>query len=118
MRGVILFAHGSRDPLWRRPMEAVAERMRANAPDTPVRCAYLELTTPDLPTAAGELLALGANAIRVVPVFLGTGKHAREDLPRLVEQLRVQHPSVRWELRTAVGEDDRLLDLIAAIALE
>ncbi|NBQ89270.1 MAG: cobalamin biosynthesis protein CbiX, partial [Betaproteobacteria bacterium] len=25
--GVILFAHGSRDPQWRRPVEAVAQRI-------------------------------------------------------------------------------------------
>ena len=118
MLAVILFAHGSRDPLWRRPMEAVAVRMRADSPEVPVRCAYLELTAPDLPAAAAELLALGATAIRVVPVFLGTGKHAREDLPLVMDQLRADHPTVTWELRPAVGEDARLLDLIATLALE
>ena len=55
MYSVILFAHGSRDPLWHRPVEAVAARMRALAPHVPVRCAYLELSTPALPDAAAEL---------------------------------------------------------------
>ena len=27
MLGVIVFAHGSRDPLWRHPVEAVAQRI-------------------------------------------------------------------------------------------
>ena len=39
LRGIILLAHGSRDPLWRVPIEAVAERIRASAPGTPVLCA-------------------------------------------------------------------------------
>lgn len=117
-RAVILFAHGSRDPLWRAPIEAVASRMREQAPTVPVRCAYLELCAPDLPTAARELVTAGADAVRIVPLFLGTGKHAREDLPVLVAELRVAHPGVDFSLQQAVGEDARLTDLMARIALE
>ena len=47
---IILFAHGSRDSLWRRPIEAVADQVKQLSPETEVACAYLELTEPDLPT--------------------------------------------------------------------
>ena len=114
---IILFAHGSRDPLWRRPLEAVAERIRAQAPGTPVACAYLELSEPDLLAAAAQLIGSGANAIRIVPMFLGVGKHAREDLPVLVAQLRASHPAVSFILQGAIGEDERLIELLADIAL-
>lgn len=115
--GVILFAHGSRDPLWRRPMEAIAARVARRAPDTPVRCAYLELTEPDLPSTAAELAALGLGSVRIVPMFLGAGRHVREDLPALVDALRQQHPQVTWDLCPPVGEDERLLDLLADLAV-
>ena len=115
---VILFAHGSRDPLWHRPVEAVAARMRSLAPHVPVRCAYLELSTPSLPAAAAELVAAGASTVRIVPMFLGTGRHAREDLPALIDQLRLDHPGAAFELLPAVGEDARLIELLASMALE
>ncbi len=115
---VILFAHGSRDPLWHRPVEAVAARMRALAPHVPVRCAYLELSTPALPEAAAELVAAGATSVRIVPMFLGTGRHAREDLPALVARLRADHPATAFELPPAVGEDARMIELLATMALE
>ena len=117
-RGIILFGHGSRDAQWRRPIEAVAERLAAAEPAAAVRCAYLELMEPDLPAAAQDLVAAGASSITVVPMFLGTGRHAREDLPALVEQLRTAHPDVAFVLQKPVGEDGRVLDLIAQIALE
>ena len=117
-RAIILFGHGSRDPLWRLPMETVAARLRALRPGTPVRCAYLELDAPSLPEAAAELVAGGADAVTVLPMFLGAGRHAREDLPRLVDALRAAHPGVSFDLRQAVGEDGRVVDLIAKIALE
>jgi sirohydrochlorin cobaltochelatase len=117
-RAIILFGHGSRDPLWRLPMETVATRLRTLQPGTPVRCAYLELDAPSLPVAAGELVADGATQVTIVPMFLGTGRHAREDLPLLVDGLRSSHAGVAFQLQKPVGEDGRVLDLLAQIALE
>ena len=117
-KAIILFGHGSRDPLWRLPMETVAARLRAMQPGTPVRCAYLELETPDLAAAAGELVQAGAEQVTIVPMFLGTGRHAREDLPLLVGELRTRHPAVAFVLQKPVGEDGRMVELIARIALE
>ena len=116
-QGIILFAHGSRDPLWRGPVEAVAARISARAPEGLVGCAYLELTEPDLPTLASKLIAEGADSLSVIPLFLGVGKHAREDLPKLVAELRQAHPLTPIALSPSIGEDARLLDLIADIAL-
>lgn len=116
-RGLILFAHGSRDPLWREPMEAVAARAAALEPGATVRCAYLELMAPDLPACAADMVAQGAKAITIVPMFLGVGRHAREDLPLLVAELRRLHPQVSFTLRPAIGEDERVVDMLARIAL-
>ena len=115
---IILFAHGSRDPLWRAPMEAVARRIAATQPGRPVACAYLELCAPSLPEAAAQLVAEGAAHVTVVPMFLGTGKHAREDLPVLVEALRAAHPATRFVVQSAIGEDPRMTALMADIACE
>jgi sirohydrochlorin cobaltochelatase len=116
--GVILFAHGSRDPLWHRPIEALAQRVLDAAPQTQVACAYLELSVPDLPTAAQSLIAQGVQRIRIVPLFLGMGKHAREDLPRITQALRDEHAGVEFELSPAVGEHPLLLDTLCTIALQ
>jgi sirohydrochlorin cobaltochelatase len=117
-RGIVLFGHGSRDPNWREPMEAVARRIRARVAEVDVRCAFLELDSPDLPAAAAQMIEGGVDAIRIVPMFLGAGRHAREDLPRLVEECRHRHPTVSFDLRPSVGENPRVLDLLAQIALE
>jgi len=116
-RGILLFAHGSRDPLWRLPIEAVAEAIRERDASALACCAYLELSQPDLMQAASDLIAAGARQLRVFPLFLGVGKHAREDLPGLVAQLRALHPGVPVELMPAVGEYPQLTALMAEIAL-
>lgn len=117
-RAVILFGHGSRDPSWRAPMDAVAARIRERRPDLLVALAFLELEAPDLAAAVGHLVNAGASGIQVLPMFLGIGKHAREDLPRLLADVRARHPQVTIESSQAVGERTEVLDLIAALALQ
>lgn len=114
--GIALFAHGSRDPLWRAPMEAVRQCIEAQQPKLPVRCCYLELCAPTLQDAVEELTAQGVNHLTVVPMFLGTGKHAREDLPVLIEALRRTHSGVQFHVQQAIGEDPRMTALMADIA--
>jgi sirohydrochlorin cobaltochelatase len=136
-QGILLFAHGSRDPLWRGPIEAVATRIRAEHPQIPVACAYLELCEPSLPDAAAQMIAelqntinsialrahsmpaIGSKSlkIRIVPMFLGMGKHAREDLPEIASKLRSAHPHVEFEITATVGEDDRVTRLLAQMAV-
>ena len=115
---IVLFAHGSRDPLWRAPIEAVAERIRTLAPGAAVACAYLEYTEPTLETVVAQLAGSGATAIAVWPMFLGTGRHARDDLPRLVDALRVQHPGIDFTLQPAIAEHPDVLHAMAAAALQ
>jgi len=117
-RGIVLFAHGSRDARWREPVEAVAARVAELAPDAAVRCAYLELATPDLAGAAGELARAGVGSIDIVPLFLGVGKHLREDLPRLLATLQQTHPGLVFRLRPAVGEMPEVVDQLARAALK
>lgn len=116
-RGVILFAHGSRDPLWRQPMEAVAQRARQLDPQAQVRCAYLELTEPDLPSCTADLVRAGIQAITIVPMFLGVGRHAREDLPELINGLVQAYPHITFQLQPSIGEDARVVELLAHMAL-
>jgi sirohydrochlorin cobaltochelatase len=118
MRGTILLAHGSRDERWREPIEAVAARILQDDPGARVVCAYMELATPDLHTAAAGLVADGALAIRIVPLFLGMGKHAREDLPLQLETLRKAWPQIDFSLARIVGEEPELVELLARIAVK
>jgi sirohydrochlorin cobaltochelatase len=114
---IILFGHGSRDALWHLPIQAVAERIRVASPSTTVTCAYLELTEPSLGDATAALVGMGVSDITILPMFLGVGRHAREDLPALIAELKASHPGTVFQVQAAVGENPAVLDLLAQIAL-
>ena len=91
--------------------------MQERAPQAVVRCAYLELAEPDFPSAVRDLAQAGVRRLRVVPMFLGMGKHAREDLPKLVDAARLCHPALPIEVAGAVGEVPEVISLLAELAL-
>jgi sirohydrochlorin cobaltochelatase len=116
-RGLILYAHGARDPRWAAPFAAVAERVRARSPGLEVRLAFLELMAPDLADAGRSLAAAGCERVDVLPLFLGAGGHVRKDIPAGLAALAAAWPAVRWQLHPAIGEDETLIEAMASIAL-
>jgi len=117
-RGLILLAHGARDPAWATPFEAVVARVRERAPGTRVRLAFLEFMAPTLEGAAQQLLAEGCARIDVVPAFLGMGGHVRRDVPVQLQALRAAHPDIEWTLHPALGETPRVISALADATID
>lgn len=115
--GLLLFAHGARDPRWREPFDDVVRRIHARAPAVPVQLCFLEFMAPGLLEGGARLAGAGCDHVDVVPLFLGAGGHVRKDLPQLLAQLAAAHPGVRWQLRPAVGEGEAVIDAMARSAL-
>ncbi len=118
MQGIVLFAHGARDPEWALPFEAMRARLRERRPEFPVELAFLERMEPPLDVAVDRLVAKGVSAITVFPIFMAQGGHLKEDLPRMIEAVRAAHPHVPVALERAVGEVPELVDAIAGWVLE
>lgn len=111
--GVILFAHGARDPRWAEPFEAVATQLREQCAGLQVRTAFLEFMAPTLHEAGMELAAQGCTHITVMPMFLGTGGHVRKDLPERLQALQDALPHVNWQLAPAIGEHPSVLQAMS-----
>lgn len=115
-KGVVLLAHGARDPAWAQPFEKVAQRLRTSDGTLTVQLAYLEHTQPDFATALDGLVAKGCTSVDVVPLFLGSGGHVRRDVPALVQAARDVHPTIPLRLHEAAGEHDSVIDAMAELA--
>lgn len=119
MDGLLLFAHGARDPAWARPFEAVAARLRQARPDTPLVLSFLEFMTPNIGDAAAQLAAAGCTRVHVLPLFLGTGGHVRRDVPPLLDGLRERHgTAIEWVLHAPLGEHEAVLQAMCEACLE
>jgi sirohydrochlorin cobaltochelatase len=117
-RGLVLFAHGARDPQWSAPLRDLAQRIEALKPDVRVRIAFLEIAPPTLTDAVAALSA-ACTRIDILPVFWAPAGHVNNELPALVEACHAAHPQIAFNVLPTLSELPGLLDFVArqAIAL-
>ena len=114
---LLLIAHGSRDPEWAVPLQKVCTVVGERAPQLRLELAFMELMTPSLAESAERLVAEGFERIVVLPMFLAQDEHLKEDIPRLLSEVRERHPQTRFELTSALGDSDDIVLAMAAHVL-
>ena len=117
MKGIILFGHGARNPEYIEPFKRIRASVERSAPGTLVEIGFLELTQPPLEDAVACLVARGAQAVKVVPIFFAPGKHVLKDLPQRLGDAIDHFPGVEFEVAACVGEIDAVIEAMAAHAL-
>ena len=114
---LIHFAHGSRDPKWAEPFAAIQALIRAQAPDTLVELAFLELMQPGIQECLSVLAKQGVKRVSVAPIFLAAGRHLREDLPALIAPIQKQYPDLVINVTAPIGDIPEFQSAIARLAL-
>lgn len=110
---ILLFAHGARDPSWAEPFRRIVARLRRKQPGTRVELAFLEMIEPTLAASVAGLAAEDIGRITIVPLFLAQGGHLKEDLPRLLDDIRKHHPALQIDVTSAIGDSEDLTNAIA-----
>lgn len=115
---ILLVAHGSPDPDWRRPLEAAHRRLQALLPNRKVALAYMELCGPSVLEAASELEAQGHRSIVVMAAFLSPGgRHIKRHLPEIVERVARERPALELELLPgSLGNEPEVIEALARAA--
>ena len=115
---LILFAHGARDPEWANPMRRVQAALRQQKAELKVELAFLEFMAPTLPDCIAGLIAEGYRKLVVMPMFIARGGHLKRDVPELFAALRQSHPEVEFVLGDAIGENETVVQAMAAATLQ
>ena len=112
--GLVLFAHGARDPEWALPFHDIAARVAAARSDLTVKLAFLEFQPPTLAEAIAALVSAGHRSIHIAPLFMAQGGHLKHDVPDLLAGIRRDNPALKLELLPAIGDVAGLRESIAA----
>lgn len=126
-QALILFAHGSRDPDWARPLHGLRDAVAALCPQLPVTLAFLEFMQPTLMQVIAQLAGESSTSesgapsqplqplrqLRLVPLFLAQGNHTRRDLAALIAQAQQDHPGLQIEILPALGEVPAVMQVLA-----
>ncbi len=115
---LLLLAHGSRRQEWARPFEAVLDSLRELRPAADMRLCFLEAMPPLLPQALDSAAHDGCAGVILVPLFLGTGAHLRDDVGREVLAAQARNPGLRVSVAAAAGDSELVSRALAAYALQ
>lgn len=110
--GILLIAHGSRNPLANQDLFDLADRMASERPDAIVEASFLELAEPDIATAGALCVERGAASVLMIPYFLSSGVHLVRDLSGARDALQQRFPRVPFVLGRALGPDPLLDELV------
>ncbi len=114
MTAILFFAHGSRDPQWRVPFDAILADFRGMHAAKLAELAFLEFMEPNFASCVKTLVEQDATQIRVIPLFLATGAHTRRDLAALIEEARENYTGVRFTVASPIGEVDSIRNAISS----
>ena len=114
MTAILFFAHGSRDPQWRVPFDAILADFRGMHAAKLAELAFLEFMEPNFSSCVKKLVEQDATQIRVIPLFLATGAHTRRDLAALIEEARENYTGVRFTVASPIGEVDSIRNAISS----
>jgi sirohydrochlorin cobaltochelatase len=115
---LVLFAHGSRDPGWRRPFEKLKALAQDDLGADKVDLAYMEFHPPGLEEIAQQAWAKGIGRIRILPLFLAGGAHVANDIPEQVQVVKRSLPHMIVDVLPPVGENPRFRSLLREITRE
>ena len=117
---IVLIAHGSRDPRWRQPFEALLAKVEAENPQNPVVLCYMEMASPTLFEVLEAYKTAPPKQLEILPLFMSAGSHYTADIQPMVERVRQWFPCATVLLHPPIGEHSAfqrlLLDTIVGLA--
>jgi sirohydrochlorin cobaltochelatase len=107
---VLLVGHGSRNASANRDFEDLVSGYRARNPDLTVEHCYLELAEPVL-TDALDACARRFQEVVILPLFLFSAGHTKNDIPLALSHARQNHPTVHFRSARTLGVHPNMVDL-------
>jgi sirohydrochlorin cobaltochelatase len=113
---LLLFAHGSRDPVWLETFHNLARKLGSELGHDRIAIAFMEFAEPTLLDALAEASEEGVSTIKLLPLFLSAGGHVSRDIPSMVDSARIRFPDLEIELLPPIGEYRSFGSLVSWIA--
>tara|TARA_B100000214_G_scaffold339633_1_gene285548 strand:+ start:120 stop:677 length:558 start_codon:yes stop_codon:yes gene_type:complete len=103
---LILLAHGSKNPNWKKPFENLKQNIQMNYDSIKVELAFFELDAPLLEDTINRLVMESYYDIKIEPLILANGFHLEKDLPQRLQKLKDKHVNLRFKTGSALIENE------------
>ena len=112
LKALLIVDHGSTVHESNAMLEELAELIRGMRPGLIVHTAHLDVLEPTIAQGFGKCIADGATDIVVHPYMLAPGRHATQDVPRLVQEVASRSPHVAVTVSGPLGLHDKIAQVV------
>ena len=111
-QALLIIDHGSKRKAANHMLFDLVKLMRDNRPDLLIFGCHMEIALPSIEDGVNWCIRKGATHIIAHPYMLSPGRHATEDIPRLVQSAVANYPNVSAEVTAPLGIDNEIVNLI------
>jgi len=112
VNALLIMAHGSPRPEANEDICKVAGLLRKEKGHPIVVVGFLDCNDPDIAAAIDGCADAGATTITAVPYFLHSGRHLLFDVPAILKEGALRHPSVTILMGDYVGREPQIADVL------
>ncbi len=109
---ILLMAHGSRIAEANDAVREIAALVKKMTDFDIVEVSFREQHQPDIQQGIDACVAQGAERVVLMPYFLYTGAHVREDLPAEMAEARRRYPHVEFAMGKHLGVHRKLAEVV------
>lgn len=109
---LLIIDHGSRRRAANHLLFDLVKLVRTLRPNLLVYGAHMELAEPTIEDGINWCIRNGATRIIAHPYMLSPGRHATEDIPRMIQDIMRHHPDISYDVTDPLGVDTKLVELI------
>jgi sirohydrochlorin cobaltochelatase len=113
---LVLIAHGSRNPNWAKPFEKLTNELKQDVGEDKLFLCFMENSTPSVEEVFRQIVERGICRVRVLPLFMASGNHFREDIPTQIARVTSGVTNLEVELLPPIGEHPDFLELMRKLA--
>lgn len=113
---LVIIDHGSKLGEANNMLISVCNEFKSRFPKfTIVEPAHMEMAEPSIRNACINCVAQGATKILCHPFFLARGKHVRDDIPRLVNEVKVEFPHIDISVTPHLGSNSDIVNNVYSV---
>ncbi|WP_413701257.1 sirohydrochlorin chelatase [Psychromonas sp. KJ10-10] len=118
MKALIVVAHGSRRKQSNEEVVSLIEKIKATNIEgyDSFHASFLELATPSITDTIEACVNDGVTSIVLLPYFLNSGTHVVNDIPSIVNQAKLNYPTLDIHMTKHIGASDLMMDLILSLS--
>ncbi|OXT18053.1 cobalamin biosynthesis protein CbiX [Bacillus sp. OG2] len=118
MEAILYIGHGTRSKKGAQEARDFLNKIIGKSAARIQEISFLELAEPSIGEAYENCIRRGATSIRVVPIFLLSAGHIKEDIPDILEKLKNNFPDIPVEMADPFGVQQAIIQAVCELIFQ